>query len=88
MESELGKICQSILDLLDAHLIPSASTGESNIFYLKMKGDYHRYLAEFRSGDERKHEAEQTYLAYKAAQVMIRCQCGSFSAYNGCWKER
>lgn len=48
MEKELGEICASILQLLDEHLIPTASTGESKVFYLKMKGDYHRYLAEFK----------------------------------------
>jgi len=40
-------------------------------FYLKMKGDYHRYLAEFKSGDERKTAAEDTMIAYKAAQVYL-----------------
>ncbi|KAB2625913.1 thiol protease aleurain-like [Pyrus ussuriensis x Pyrus communis] len=33
-----------------------------------MKGDYHRYLAEFKTGAERKETAESTLSAYKAAQ--------------------
>lgn len=37
MEKELQEICSSILQLLDDHLIPTASTGESKVFYLKMK---------------------------------------------------
>lgn len=69
MEKELSEICSSILQLLDDHLIPTASSGESKVFYLKMKGDYHRYLAEFKSGTDRKDAAEHTLLAYKAAQV-------------------
>ena len=32
--------------LLDKHLIAKASNAESKVFYLKMKGDYYRYLAE------------------------------------------
>ncbi|CAD7705247.1 unnamed protein product [Ostreobium quekettii] len=68
VETELANICTSILTLLDEHLIPAASSGESKVFFLKMKGDYHRYLAEFKSSSTRKEEAEQTYLAYKAAQ--------------------
>ncbi|CAN1340843.1 14-3-3-like protein B (Fragment) [Linum perenne] len=34
----------------------------------RSKGDYHRYLAEFKVGDERKAAAEDTMLSYKAAQ--------------------
>lgn len=51
-------------------LVLSASNTESKVFYLKMKGDYHRYLAEFKVGDERKAAAEDTMLSYKAAQVI------------------
>merc|ERR1712183_570285 len=68
IESELSNICSSILGLLDEHLIPTASSGESMVFYLKMKGDYHRYLAEFKTGSDRKEAAEHTLQAYKAAQ--------------------
>ena len=45
------------------------------MFYLKMKGDYHRYLAEFKSGTDRKDAAEHTLLAYKAAQVRKNPPC-------------
>lgn len=68
VEKELQDICSSILELLDEHLIPTASSGESKVFYLKMKGDYHRYLAEFKTNQDRKEAAEHTLLAYKAAQ--------------------
>lgn len=67
IEAELAKICEDILEVLDAHLIPSAQTGESKVFYHKMKGDYHRYLAEFALGDKRKVSADKSLEAYKAA---------------------
>ncbi|XP_052194942.1 14-3-3-like protein B [Diospyros lotus] len=69
IESELSSICDGILKLLDSRLIPSAAaSADSKVFYLKMKGDYHRYLAEFKTGGERKEAAENTLNAYKAAQ--------------------
>ncbi|KAJ3705805.1 hypothetical protein LUZ61_009510 [Rhynchospora tenuis] len=68
IEAELSKICDGILKLLDSHLVPSAGGAESKVFYLKMKGDYFRYLAEFKTGAERKEAAESTMTAYKAAQ--------------------
>lgn len=69
IESELSNICDGILKLLDSRLVPSAASGDSKVFYLKMKGDYHRYLAEFKTGGDRKEAAESTLSAYKSAQV-------------------
>ncbi|CAO2202738.1 unnamed protein product [Urochloa humidicola] len=68
IEAELSNICDGILRLLDSHLVPTSTTAECKVFYLKMKGDYHRYLAEFKTGAERKESAESTMVAYKAAQ--------------------
>lgn len=82
IESELSHICEGILNLLDEHLIPSSTTGESKVFYLKMKGDYHRYLAEFKTGAERKEAAESTLLAYKSAQVRKLVWLVWTSVYN------
>ncbi|KTG44384.1 hypothetical protein cypCar_00021539 [Cyprinus carpio] len=67
VENELKSVCNDILDVLDKHLIPAANTGESKVFYYKMKGDYHRYLAEFATGNDRKEAAENSLVAYKAA---------------------
>ncbi|KAG6784284.1 hypothetical protein POTOM_009973 [Populus tomentosa] len=38
-----------------------------NSFFQGRKGDYYRYLAEFRSADERKEAADQSLKAYEAA---------------------
>jgi 14-3-3 protein epsilon len=36
VEEELAKICSDILTIIDQHLVPSSSTGESTVFYYKM----------------------------------------------------
>jgi len=67
IETELKEICNDVLNIIDKHLIPNATQGESKVFYYKMKGDYHRYLAEFATGNDRKEAAENSLVAYKAA---------------------
>jgi len=67
IELELEKVCQDVLNVLDESLIPKAESGESKVFYHKMKGDYHRYLAEFASGEKRKVAATAAHDAYKNA---------------------
>lgn len=71
IETELSSVCDGILQMLQKHLIPSAANSEAKVFYMKMKGDYHRYLAEFKVGKEKDQEAANTMEAYKAAQVTI-----------------
>lgn len=67
VEGELQEICEVVLKLLDTHLIPKATSGESKVFYLKMKGDYFRYLAEVAIGDKRNEIMKNSQEAYKKA---------------------
>jgi 14-3-3 protein epsilon len=67
VEEELGGICEDILKVLDECLIATASSSEPKVFYLKMKGDYLRYLAEFATDERRKGVADSADAAYKAA---------------------
>jgi len=67
IENELKEICREVLSLLDNHLIAKATNPESKVFYLKMKGDYFRYLAEVASGDERTKIVSDSQEAYQAA---------------------
>ncbi|KAJ9690683.1 hypothetical protein PVL29_013046 [Vitis rotundifolia] len=69
VESELSGICGEIMTVIDEHLIPSSTAGESTVFYYKMKGDYYRYLAEFKSGNEKKEAADQSLKAYQTAST-------------------
>eukprot|EP00403_Amphidinium_massartii_P027302 CAMPEP_0178398776 /NCGR_PEP_ID=MMETSP0689_2-20121128/14944_1 /TAXON_ID=160604 /ORGANISM="Amphidinium massartii, Strain CS-259" /LENGTH=241 /DNA_ID=CAMNT_0020019543 /DNA_START=98 /DNA_END=823 /DNA_ORIENTATION=+ len=68
VEEELQKICNAILGLLSDNLIPKSSSGESIVFYQKMKGDYYRYIAEFTDGDKKSSAAENARKSYEEAQ--------------------
>jgi len=68
VEKELQKICDTILTLLDKSLITKATSGESTVFYQKMKADYYRYIAEFSSDSVKDKAADNARLAYEEAQ--------------------
>ena len=46
LESELQRICDGILTLMDENLSFSACTEEPKVFYNKTNGDYYRFLEE------------------------------------------
>merc|ERR1711865_801884 len=52
------------------NLIAKATSGESKVFYQKMKADYYRYIAEYTEGDRKKGAADAATEAYKAAQAV------------------
>merc|ERR1712119_253826 len=74
VETELREICQDVLGLLDKFLIPKASSPESKVFYLKMKGDYYRYLAEVATGDARAAVLEDSQKSYEDAFECARSE--------------
>ncbi|KAI9271396.1 14-3-3 family protein epsilon [Sporodiniella umbellata] len=67
IEQELYEVCENILLLLSEHLIPAANDGEAKVFYYKMEGDYHRYVAEYATGDNREKAAAKAHQSYKSA---------------------
>lgn len=67
IEEELRVLCMEIIGLLNDFLIPVTSDGESKISYLKMKGDYYRYMAEIVEGDELKSAIKNATESYEAS---------------------
>jgi len=62
---EVESTCHEVIYLLEHHLIPNATNVEANVFYLKMKSDYYRYLAEV--DDNRNVYAQKSRAAYDEA---------------------
>jgi 14-3-3 protein epsilon len=67
VEKELTDICNDVLTLVDKHLIPSAQSAESKVFFYKLKGDYHRYVAEYENTSARQGAAQEALKAYTQA---------------------
>jgi len=80
--TELKEVCKEVLDLLDNFLVKDAlaklekvdsateQDGESAVFYLKMKGDYYRYLAEVGKDGEKAEVVNEADEAYgKASEI-------------------
>lgn len=69
IQQELTDKCNEILDLLAKELVPKATDVEAQVFYLKMQGDYFRYLAELSlpGQPEREQRAQAAHNAYQQA---------------------
>ena len=85
IEAELLDVCTSVLDVLEKHLIPPVAESledpeqnekeklvETKVFYLKMKGDYNRYLAEVSTGILKEKFIENAKGSYEDAFDLCR----------------
>ena len=67
VEDELTRMCQNVLNTIDHHLLKRAEDDEARVFYLKMKGDYNRYIAEYAAGELKQAVADSALESYKSA---------------------
>lgn len=68
IETELKTTCNEVIRLLEDHLISSAGEDSSSkVFYYKMKGDYHRYIAEVAKESEKESVVLAAEKAYSDA---------------------
>ena len=70
LEEELVDLCKDMLSLITKHLLPKAKRAgslESDVFYLKLQGDYFRYVAEVGEGDRLEKATERALDSYNRA---------------------
>ncbi len=70
LEKELNDLCNRMIKLIDEHLLKNATENEPKVFYLKMKGDYYRYLAEILTDEKNKEVANNSMNSYKQANEL------------------
>ena len=52
IEKELADKCEDIINAVQTHSLEKSTDADGKTFYLKMIGDYYRYIAECASGDK------------------------------------
>lgn len=91
IEKELTDVCNEVLKLLEDFLVQPAlklikednskpTNAESAVFYLKMKGDYYRYLAEVADNNEDKEKVVAS--ADKAYQKAVEVSKDNLKSTN------
>jgi len=69
IELELQKDCQNIIDMIKNDGMKSQNEAESKAFFLKMIGDYYRYMAESAQGDVLTKARDGALEFYKQAEA-------------------
>merc|ERR1712194_309299 len=98
VSDELDSICKDVLDLLESNLIHREETddegkNEEQVFYLKMAGDYYRYLTEsVADKEEYKKKCSDYYqeaftIAEKHLPATHPIRLGLALNYSVCWYE-
>ena len=68
IEKELSRLCEDIIKAVNDYSLKRADSAESKTFYLKMIGDYYRYIAECVKGDKLAEVTEHALQFYAKAQ--------------------
>lgn len=72
IESEINEICKNVINLINNFLLKKVLSEESKVFYLKMKGDYCRYLCEFLPLNENQNYMDESEKSYKEANDLAQ----------------
>eukprot|EP01012_Entosiphon_sulcatum_P064172 TRINITY_DN92955_c0_g1_i1.p1 TRINITY_DN92955_c0_g1~~TRINITY_DN92955_c0_g1_i1.p1 ORF type:complete len:257 (-),score=46.08 TRINITY_DN92955_c0_g1_i1:19-789(-) len=71
IEEELGTVCRSALELVDGVLLPAVTNDEAEVFFLRLRGDLFRYVAEVTAGDSARSAGLASYSkAWELARLL------------------
>ena len=75
IESKLTADCQSIVDMIREKVLSKNCDGESKAFFVKMVGDYYRYIAENAKGALLEQVKQNALKAYNEANQITLPPC-------------
>lgn len=67
IEDRIREVAGCVLTLLEQNIFPLCSGDEAKVYYLKLQGDYQRYIAEISGGSLHEVWASKAYNSYKTS---------------------
>jgi len=75
IEEKLTGDCQKVVDMINDKVLAKPCDGESKAFFVKMVGDYYRYIAENAKGDQLEAVKKNALKAYNEANLIKLPPC-------------
>lgn len=75
IEEALYKDCENIISIIQSKVLSKTSEPEAKAFFVKMVGDYYRYIAETAQGDKLEQVKREALKAYQEANGITLPPC-------------
>ena len=75
IENKLTEDCQKVIDIINSNVLSKSCDGEAKCFFVKMVGDYYRYIAENAKDAKLEEVKEKALKAYKEAEGISLPPC-------------
>ena len=75
IEDQLTNDCQKIIDMINNRVLNTDCTDEAKAFFVKMVGDYYRYIAENAKGSLMEEVKQNALKAYNEANTITLPPC-------------
>ena len=75
IEGKLADDCQKVIDMINNRVLSGSCENEAKAFFIKMVGDYYRYIAENAKDDKLEEVKQAANKAYKEADEIDLAAC-------------
>ena len=75
IEEKLTQDCQKVVDVINQKVLSKSCDGESKAFFVKMVGDYYRYISENAKGSQLEQVKQNALKAYNQANEISLPPC-------------